>query len=453
MSQLDSLRRILPLAWPVLVGQVALLAYSTIDTILLARYSADDLAALAVGSAIYITLFVGLMGVMMAVAPMVGRHHGAGRYQEAGEQLHQTTWLAFALMLPGILLLLHPDLLLKVSMASPAVEIKVRGYLSALACSLPPALLFTAFRGFNNAVSRPKAVMILQVGSLVLKLPLSLLLIHGLPDSGLPAMGAVGCGMATAIVMWTQTLIAFALLRSDKFYVRYGLHRGGLHRPDWLKLKALLKLGLPMGASILIEISGFTFMAIFIARLGSTAVAGHQLATNLVTLMFMLPMALGNATSTLVAQRLGANDRAGATRIGWHGLELAMALSCGIGALMFFGRAQVLALYTDDAAIIASAMPLLLWVWVFHVADASQTLAAYVLRAHHIATLPMVINALALWGVGLGLGYWMAFGHVDWAPASLQGAPGFWSAATAGLVIAAIGLCSLLAWVHRRERG
>ena len=114
-------------------------------------------------------------------------------------------------------------------------------------------------------------------------------------------------------------------------------------------------------------------------------------------------------------------------------------------------RAQVLGFYTQDPVIIAAAMPLLLWVWVFHVGDAGQTLAAFVLRAHKISTAPLLIYAGAIWGVGMGGGYFLAFGHADWVPDSLRGAPGFWSAATAGLVTAAAALSGFLAFVHRQE--
>lgn len=455
-AHLDSLRRLLPLAWPVFVGQLAVLGYSTVDTILVARHSAIDLAALSVGSAVFMTIFIGLMGVVLAVSPVVGQLFGAGRLREAGDELHQAVWLALLLTLVGELVLLFPGPLLAIAQVTPEVEAKVRDYLLALSVSLPANLIFTAYRGFNTAVSRPKAVMVLQVGGLALKLPLSALLVYGfalpgLPGLQIPALGAPGCGIATAIVMWGQVLISLAMLRRDGFYARFGLHDGGLHRPRPRALRRLLGLGLPMGGAILIEVTGFTFMAIFIARLGATPVAGHQLAVNMIALMFMMPMALGNAAGTLVAQRVGARDAADARRLGWHSLEIALALSCLLGGLVFFAREQVLGLYTQDPAIIAAALPLLLWVWLFHMGDAGQTVAAFVLRAHHVAKAPMVIYAVAVAGLGLGGGYALAFGHLPAMPLTWRGAPGFWVAATAGLVTAGAALSALLAYVHRIE--
>ncbi len=454
---LDSLRRIAPLAWPVFVGQVAVLAYATIDTMLLARYSAIDLAALSVGTAIFVSVFVGLMSVVMAVSPMAAQLFGAGRRAEAGDQLHQAVWVALAMTLLGEIPLLWPDPFLHLAQAAPEVEAKVRDYLRLLALSLPANLLFAAFRGFNTAVSRPKAIMLMQLVGLLVKVPLSALLIHGAtfgPGSGwvLPAMGAAGAALATAIVMWWQVGVALLLLRRDPFYARFGLRRGGLHAPRWAAIRRQLRLGLPMGAAVLIEVTGFTFMAIFIARLGATASAGHQLAANLVALMFMMPMALSNATGALVGQRLGARDFADARRLGWHGLQIALLIAMAMGLAAFVWRAQVLGLYTSDAAIIAAALPLLLWVWLFHVADAVQTLAAGVLRAHHIATVPVLIYALSIWGVGIAGGYALAFSAQAWIPPWLRGANGFWAAATAGLLAAAIGLTLFLAWVHKQEQ-
>ncbi len=449
---LDSARQIAPLAWPVFIGQVSVLAFGTIDTLLVARASATDLAALAVGGSAYITVFIGLMGVLMALAPIVGQLHGARRPAEAGRQVPQALWIAAALALLGCTLLAFPYPFLALSRVSPAVADKVRGYLLALAFSLPASLLFSVFRGFNTAVGRPKAVMALQVGALLLKLPLSAALVFGVPVLGLPALGVLGCGVATAVAMWAQVLAAWWLLRRDPGYAPFELFGRGLDSPDGPALRLHLKLGLPMGAGILVEVTGFSFMAIFIARLGTTPVAGHQIAVNLVSLMFMMPLALANASSTLVALRIGAQQPAAARRLGWHGLLLGCSLAAVVGGAMLFAREPVLRLYTQDPAVFAAALPLLAWVAIFHVADAAQTIAAFVLRAYKITVVPMAIYVAALWGVGLGGGYTLAFNLPGSVPAALQGARGFWFASTAGLVLAGVALSAFMVWRMRQDR-
>ncbi len=446
-------RRILQLAWPVLVGQLAVLAFGTIDTVLLARLGSQDLAALAVGSAAYITVFVGLMGVLLAIGPIVGHHYGAGEHEQAGRQFHQGIWLALALSAVGVLVLAFPQPFLALAQVDTAVAQGIRGYLVALAFALPASLLFTVYRGFNTAISRPKAVMNLQVGALALKLPLSVALAWGVPAWNLPGLGVVGCGVATAIVMWLQCLAAAWIMFKDPHYAPYALLGRGLDAPNGPMLRALLRLGVPMGAGILIEVTGFTFMALFIARLGPLPVAGHQIAANLVSLLFMVPLALSNATSTLVAQQLGAHAPAQARQLAWHGVLLAAVLALLMGATLYLGRPWVAGLYTHDAAVAAAALVLMGWVVWFHLADALQTMAALVLRAYRVATLPVVVYAVALWGVGLGGGYALAFREpntdslLPWA----VGASGFWVASTAALWVAAVLLLALLAWVIRQQ--
>ena len=458
MSFADDARRLAPLAWPVFVGQLAVLGFATIDTVLVARFSALDLAALAVGNAAYVSVFVGLMGVVLAVGPIAGKQFGAGRLAESGQQFGQAVWLALALSLLGCAMLLFPQPFLAVARAEPDVAGKVRAYLCALAFALPPALLFTAFRGFNTAVSRPKVVMVLQLGGLALKVPLSALLVYGLAVSTplgelrVPSLGVAGCGVATAIVMWGQWLAAQALMRRDTFYLPFGLNRRWLGRPQAAALRTLLKLGLPMGLSIALEITGFTFMALFISRLGATPVAGHQIAVNLVSLMFMMPLSLGNAACTLVAQRLGANDLRDARRLSWHSVELGIAIATLVGASAYLMRESLLRAYTHDAAIIAAALPLLAWMTLFHITDAAQILAAFILRAYHLTVAPMLIYAASLWGVGLGGGFALAFNTTGLTPPALLGAPGFWAACTTGIALAALALCGLLGWVLSTKR-
>jgi MATE family multidrug resistance protein len=445
----SSAKRIAPLAWPVFVGQVAVLAFSTVDTMMAARAGATDLAALAIGGAAYITVFIGLMGIVLAVSPIAGQLFGAQHYEACGAQLHQAMWLALALSVPGCLVLLFPQPFLELARAQPDVAVKVRGHLAALAVALPPALLFTAFRGFNTAVSRPKIVMALQLGALGFKVPLTALFVFGLGP--VPALGAPGCGMATAVCMLLQLAAVWTILKRDPFYARFhiGDHFSPPHRGSLL---ALVRLGVPMGGSIMIEVTGFTFMAFFISRIGATPVAGHQIAANLVALMFMMPLAIANASSTLVAQRIGAGDEHDAHRIGWHGVEIGVGIAALMGGFVYLAREGIVGLYTRDAAVVAAALPLLAWVAVFHIADAAQAIAGFVLRAYRIAVVPLVIYALAIWGVGLGGGYTVAFDLTGHTPDALKGAVGMWSAATAGLVVAGVGMCGFLAWMIRSRR-
>lgn len=446
-----SVRLIAPLAWPVFVGQASVLAFSTVDTVLLGRYAALDLAALAVGAAAYLTVFIGFMGIVLALAPIVGQLYGARQFAAAGRQAHQAVWITLGLSLVGSAMLAFPQPFLTLAQASPEVAAKVRGYLLALALSLPGALLFTVYRGFNIAVSRPKAVMVLQLGGLALKIPLSAFFVFGLPALGGPALGVVGCGVATCIAMWAQCVAAWFVVRDDAFYTPFAIGGRGLDAPDLRALATQLRLGVPMGAAIVVEVTGMTFMALFISRLGATAVAGHQIAANLAALLFMIPLAIGNATTTLVAQAIGARAMAAAERIGWHGLALGLLLAAVMAAAVYLGRHAVVGLYTADAAVAAAALSFVAWLAWFHVGDAAQTVAAAVLRAWRVTTVPLVIYTLAIWGLGLGGGWWLAFEAPPEMPSWMRGAPGFWVAAAGSLIVTALALSGFLAWMLRRQ--
>ncbi|MFG6466507.1 MATE family efflux transporter [Roseateles sp. BYS87W] len=440
----DSVRRLVPLAWPVLVGQIAVMMFSTIDTLMMGRVGPADLAGLAVGSAAYVTIFVGLMGVVLAVGPIAGRQFGAQDLPGAGRSFVQAQWLALLLCVPGCLALWFPDPFTALAQLDAAQADKVRAYTRPEAFALPAALLFTAFRGFSTAVSRPKAVMAMQLAGLTAKVPLNAVLVFGWGP--VPALGVAGCGWATALAMISQAAAAAVLLRRDPFYRPFQIPHLWHTRPQWPDLLALVRLGLPMGGSILVEVTGFTFMAFFVARLGATPVAGHQIAVNLVAMMFMIALALATAAGTLVAQHLGAGDKPAARTVGRHAMALAALTAATVGALVAWGREPIVGLYTRDATTAAAALPLLVWVWFFHLGDALQTVAAYVLRAYQVATLPMVIYVVALWGLGIGGGYLLAFGP------QAAGAVGFWQAATAGLVTAALLLSLLLRRVFNENR-
>ena len=452
----ENARRIAALAWPLYVGQIAVLAFSTVDTVMVARHSALDLAALAVGAAAYISVFIGFMGVVMALGPIASQLYGAGKLHECGRALHQSMWLALALSVVGSALLLVPEPFLLLSQATPDVAERVRGYLAGLACALPASLMFASYRVFNIAISRPKAVMALQLGALALKVPLTALLVFGIAwstpfgDLHVPALGARGCGIATAIVAVVQMAFAWRVLRRDPFYAQFGL-RERIARPTRAGIVPLLRLGVPMGLSMVVEVTGFTGMAFLIARSGATAVAGHQIAVNLVSLMYMLPLAIANASGTLVAQRIGAGDAAGAQRLGWHSIAIGAGAGGAFGLAAYLGRDLITRAYTDNPVILAAAVPLLTWVALFHFADATQAVTAFVLRAYRIVTVPLIVNTVALWGVGIGGGYLIAFDRSGRVPAELLAAPGFWAAATLALVVAALSLLALQVQTFRRH--
>src|SRR5436305_7172223 len=215
------IHRIYELAWPVLIAQLAVMAYAVIDTIMAGRYSTQDLAAVGIGASIYFSVFVGLMGVLLAVSPTVAQLLGAGRHAEIGEEIRQAMWLALALAVLSIAVFRYPDPLLRLSEAPPAVEQKVRTYLAIAAWGAPAGLGFRLFASYTTAVSLPRIMMALNLLGLALKVPLNWLLIFG--HWGMPEMGSAGCAVATALVNWIICALAWLRCGTAEEYRRYGV--------------------------------------------------------------------------------------------------------------------------------------------------------------------------------------------------------------------------------------
>jgi len=436
-------RRIVGQAWPVLIGQWASIAFGVCDTIMVGHASPQDLAAMALGSSIYASVFVGLMGVVLALTPIIGQHYGARRHEAIGRTYAQGLWLAGWLMIIGWVALAFPDLWLVMSAVDGNVHDRVAAYLHALMFALPAALVFRSVYALNVAVSRPKVTMAINLIGLCLKVPLNYMLIYG--EFGMPALGAAGCGYATAIVMWSSCGFALLALSRDAFYRPFNIR---FDWPRWTHQRELLALGIPTGLSYIVEVTSFTFMTLLAAGFGTVVTGGHQIIANLTAFCFMLPMSLAVATSALVAQAIGAADAIAARRITRAGLRIAVGIAVVVSIGVWFGREAIVALYTDDAAVRQVAMSLIGFVVIFHCFDAVQAICGFVLRAYKHALAPMVIYTVSLWGIGLVGGWWIAF-HPTFGHEAL-GIRGLWGAATVSLGLAAIVLLLWMLHVSRQ---
>jgi len=440
--------RIASLAWPILIGQLALIANGVIDTAMVSRFSALDLAALALGVAIYVSVFVGLSGVLQALLPIIGQLYGARQLNAVGHQVKQGLWLAFFLSCLGCLVLLFAPVILSFAQASPELAAKATLYLRIEALALPATLGFRVYAALNTAISRPKMVMAIQIGALLLKIPFNAWFIFG--GLGLPAFGGPGCAIATSLIAWLMLLTSWILVRQAPLYRDLHVFGQGFVKPQWAAQRNLLKLGIPMGLSYFIEVTAFTLMAIFLARLGAEVVAGHQITANVGTVLYMLPLSLANATGTLVAQALGAGDWLAAKRMARAGIRLSALLSVLIGVIVWFARAAIIRAYTPDAAIVAAALPLFLFIAFYQLFDSLQVTTAFVLRAYKIAVIPTVIYAVALWGVGIGGGYMLGLNPFGWSPVWLHGAAGFWLGNSLSLGLVAASLLWYLRVIQQR---
>jgi len=248
-------------------------------------------------------------------------------------------------------------------------------------------------------------------------------------------------------------LLAFAiwLLRTQSLYQPYALWRAP-ERPDWHAIGEFARMGVPGGLAVMVEVTSFTLMALFIARQGTLASAAHQVAANLAAVLYMVPLSLAIATSARVSYWLGAADARRARLAIRTGFKLGLAMALILAATVALGRWRIAAVYSSNPEVVALAAGLLGWLAVYHIGDAAQALCVFVLRCYRVAITPLVAYCLLLWGVGLAGGY--ALAYKDLGPWPAQNTPAaFWAGGTIALALLGLILPAILWRAVRSYRG
>jgi multidrug resistance protein, MATE family len=335
-----------------------------------------------------------------------------------------------------VLFLRHPGGVLGLAGMGALVEASVRQYLALLAWGLPAALCYRTFYGFCNALGRPRVLMGIGIVSLLLHAGLA----WGFALRGWlgAPLGVAGCALSNILIAWLACLAGACYLHFGPLGRRYRPF-ANWQKPRWSTCRELLRLGLPMGFSNLVEITSFTLIALFIAALGPEVVAGHRIVANLAALCYMLPLSLAIATLSSVAQAVGGRAGRRAHAAIAAGLLLAAGLSTALGVLCWLTAAPLVDAYTNDPGARVVAMNLVIYIALYQFFDALQTIAGHVLRAYRVTFVPMLIQTFCFWGIGLGGGWWLCY---RWSPA--LGVEGFWVASVLSLLAASMLLGPLL---------
>ncbi len=432
-------------AGTVLVGQLAVMAFSITDTIVAGRYADHDIAALSIGFAIYISVYVSLLGVLQALLPVYAELHGARKHIELGRTFRQSLYLAALIVVLGMVVMLWPGALLRAAQVPDALRLDIERYLAVLALALLPAVGFRMYSSLNQALGKPQLVTLLQIVSLFVKVPLTVWFAFG--GAGLAPMGLVGCAWATFCVNWLMLLAALAMLRTQSLYHPLQLWQR-MEAPDAVQLKHFARMGVPGGLAYLVEITSFTLMSLFIARQGIISAASHQIASNMAGTMYMVPMALGIACSARVSYWIGAGDAVRARRVAALGLGMAILLALLLAVSVAAFAPRIAALYSANPAVIGLAASLLWWVALYHFADAIQSICAFLLRCYRVTLMPLVVYGIMLWGIGLYGGYLLAYQGIDLgldSVAAMQSAQAFWIAGALAIGIVALLFVAMLA--------
>lgn len=441
-NHLAEIWRTLQLAAPVMVGMVASFSMNFVDTLMAGRLPDKDvsLAAIATGGAVWSAVLMFVLGLLMAIQPVVAQLDGAHDKSEAGVAARQGMWVALISAVPFVLVLMYGGAIMQLMGVDESIIPTAVSYLKALALGAPAMCLVFLLRFFSEGSGYTRPTMYMGITGIALNVPLNYILMFG--KLGLPAMGAQGTGVATAIVIWVQLLMLFAFVRRHPRFKPYEVF-SRWDWPQWAPIKQLLVIGLPIATSIFVEGSLFVGAALLIARLGALPTAAHLVAINFSAMMFMVPLGLASAITTRVGNAIGRKDPAAARYAGLIGMFI-MLFTQSLGAsLMLLFPEFIVSIYTDDVAITEIAVTLLFFSAIFQYSDGIQVCAAGALRGLKDTLVPMVINIMSYLVIGLSVGYYLTFNKA-------MGPAGMWIGMIVGLSIGAVLLLSRFLIISKR---
>ncbi len=416
------------LAGPLIGGQITLVGMNFTDTVMAGRLDAAALAAVAVGSSVWASIMLFITGVLMVLAPSVAQTEGAGRRERVAPLTRQTFWVSLGLAVLGILAAANLRPLLELLRVDAEIVPTASVYLQALCWGVPAWAAYMVLRNMSEGLGATRPTLYFGLLGLAANVPADWVLMYG--RLGLPALGAAGCGYATALVWWLQLAGLGIYVALGRRYRDLGLF-ARLEPPDREAIGRILRFGLPVGVMSLMEVSMFTMVALLIGTMGTVMVAGHQVTINFAALTFMVPLGLSMATSVRVGQAAGRRDPPGVRLAAGAGLGLSLCSQTVSAALMLLIPAHLAAIYTDDPAVIAIAVELLFLAAIFQLSDGVQVSCAGILRGLNDTRVPMLITVVAYWLVGLPLGVVLGFRFG-------LGARGMWIGLIAGLTAAAV---------------
>ncbi len=429
------IRRIGRMAGPLVVGQLSQVGMGFTDTVMAGRLGPVDLGAVAIGSTLWIPVYLACVGVMMAMSPTVAHHEGAGRRPSISRLYRQSLWLSGALAVLGFIVTSQVGVVMSWIGVDPAIVPVTEDYLDAIAWGMPGVCFYLGLRFVSEGLGHTRPVMYIQLLALVANVPGNYVLMYG--ALGNPAMGAVGAGWSSALVLTAAAAGMLAYVASRSRFRAYRLF-GRLERPDPDELLPLLRLGLPIALVTVLEVGLFTAVGLLMGSLGAVAVAGHQIAINYAALMFMIPLGVSLATTVRVGQASGAGDIEEARLAGFVGMGMATGAMLVSALFMLAAPGLIVGMYTTDQAVSAVARSLLLMAAVFQVSDGLQAGALGALRGLKDTRYPVLVTFVAYWMIGLPIGWSIGIGRA-------LGPQGLWVGLVAGLTFAAL-LLSLRFW-------
>ena len=429
--------RLFKLAGPLIVNNLSIAGMQFADAVMAGRLGVETLAAVAIGGSLWFFAFTIGLGLLMAIAPIAARHYGAGDAHLIGRYTRQGIYLGIALAIPVIFAaqyLVGP--LLVFIPIDPGFREMTIGYTQAITLGAPGMFVFLALRFTTEGIGVTKPIMYISFFAIVCNVFLNWVLIFG--NLGAPELGAVGCGLASAITMWLMAIIMVVYMVSARRYKVIGIF-SRLAPPRLKVLREIFSLGFPIAVTITAEAGLFNAVSILMGTLGAVITAAHQIAISFASTMFMIPLALSSAITVRVSHELGAGQLKRARYAGGFGIFACGAfMACSAIFLIVFSD-SIVTMYTNNELVKDIAISLLLMAALFQVGDGVQIGAAGALRGYKDTRVPMIINTFSYWVLAFPLAYLAAV--------TFRLPPNYiWGGFVIGLGVAAI----LLTWRYNK---
>lgn len=430
----------LALAGPVVIAELGWVSMQIVDTLMVGRLGPDAIGAVGLASALFIAVGVFAMGLLFGLDPLVAQAFGASRIDDCHEWLVAGVWLAILASLPIVAVVFAINVTLPAWGLPPGVVALAQPYLLILAWSLPPLLLYVAFRRYIQAMNIVRPITFTLIAANVVNAITNWALIFG--NFGAPALGVRGAAYATLASRVLMMAALFAVIvRRERFMVpRLADTSFGL---DVARVWRLVRLGLPAGSQMVLEVGVFAAASALAGRVSANALAAHQIALNVASVTFMVPYGISAAAAVRVGQAVGRGDPQGAMRSGWTAIAIGVAFMAAAALVFLTVPGLLIRAFTPDPGVAEIGIGLLFVAAVFQLFDGLQGVATGALRGLGNTKTAMLWNLAGHWGIGLPLGYLLCF---RWG----SGVVGLWWGLSLGLVICGIGL--LATWMRESTR-
>jgi MATE family multidrug resistance protein len=442
------IRAMLQLSWPMVLTNLGQTAMTATDELMMGRLGPDALAAGSLGANLYFMPLIFGLGLMTAASPMIATELGRKRHsvRDVRRTVRQGLWLAIMVSLPIWLFLWQAEAILLAMRQEPRLATLAGSYVHTLMWAAMPFYGYLVLRSFISALERPRWALIIVFSAVAFNAFANWCLMYG--NLGFPALGLPGSGLATTL----SSVLMFAgmagVVMFERRFRRYRLF-GRFWRADWPRFKAFLKLGLPIAALLLFEVSIFNAASFLMGLINAASIAAYAIAIQMASLSFMVPLGLGQAVTVRVGRAHGAGDYEAVTRAGWTAYVMGVSFMALMAAVMIFLPYRLIAAFIDldapeNAAVVPLAVGFLAFAGLFQIVDGAQAVAGGMLRGLHDTKVPMVFALFGYWGVGLPLGVVLAF-HFGLA------GNGIWIGLSSGLAVVAALL--LVRWLRREKLG